>query len=534
MNVLKLAALGAGFALIASQLPAVDVVVGDGTPASCTEAAFDLGLGTLSVGGGNLTFDCGPAPHTIVLTSSKPLLDDTGSNLARVDGGGRITLSGGNATRIFTIPDQANAWIQEITLTNGAAESGGAILVAGQFGNPRTELVLQNVTIRNSVAANWGGGIGAQNADLFIDRCRIVDNRADGASGGGGGGVSFNWGSLTVTGSEIARNQALGGNGGGAEVWNALASFGGSRVEGNVATVPGPNPGRGGGLFILGDEVGNTFVHGSWIVGNEAEEGGGIALFSEADLRLETTTVAANLATESGPGGGLFLSLGTSAYVTAVTFEKNVANYGGGARSDGSIELTNVTFSENDGALAGVGAGLLSSGDAELFGVTFFGNRGRHGGGFADFGTIADGDVVSLRNVLFVGNSASESGASCSLLGDAPAIGHSIWPDTTCGSATTGSNQPNTAVGLAPLAFSCSGQSAEKTPTHAIPPGSSAAVDAGVCDGDVTLVDQRGIDRPQGAACDVGAYERAAASCGALFFDGFESSTPLAWSARFP
>ena len=46
-------------------LSATSAVVGSGTPASCTEAAFDAGISAVNSGGGTLSFDCGPAPHLI-------------------------------------------------------------------------------------------------------------------------------------------------------------------------------------------------------------------------------------------------------------------------------------------------------------------------------------------------------------------------------------------------------------------------------------------------------------------------------------
>src|SRR5262245_43150569 len=62
-------------------------VVGNGTPASCTEAAFDAALTT----GGTITFNCGPAPFAIPITSRKSINADT-----TIDGGGKITLDGLN------------------------------------------------------------------------------------------------------------------------------------------------------------------------------------------------------------------------------------------------------------------------------------------------------------------------------------------------------------------------------------------------------------------------------------------------------
>jgi hypothetical protein len=51
-------------------LYAADSVVGTGTPASCTEAAFDAALSTVQGGSGTITFNCGGAA-TLLFTSGK-------------------------------------------------------------------------------------------------------------------------------------------------------------------------------------------------------------------------------------------------------------------------------------------------------------------------------------------------------------------------------------------------------------------------------------------------------------------------------
>ncbi len=80
-------------------------VVGTGTPESCTEAAFDAAL----VGFGAVTFDCGPAPHTIIVSSPKKnILAD-----ADIDGGGLITLSGGNTRAFYAVDASATLIIDE-------------------------------------------------------------------------------------------------------------------------------------------------------------------------------------------------------------------------------------------------------------------------------------------------------------------------------------------------------------------------------------------------------------------------------------
>jgi hypothetical protein len=69
--------------------------VGDGSPASCTESALDAALESNN---GALRFDCGEEPHTITVTSEKGIT----SSLI-IDGGGLITLGGGETTRILAL-----------------------------------------------------------------------------------------------------------------------------------------------------------------------------------------------------------------------------------------------------------------------------------------------------------------------------------------------------------------------------------------------------------------------------------------------
>ena len=73
-----------------------DHVVGDGTPASCTSAAFVAAVAL----GGIITFDCGPDPVTIALAQTAKIYNDTGPEIV-IDGGGLVTLDGGNQRRIL-------------------------------------------------------------------------------------------------------------------------------------------------------------------------------------------------------------------------------------------------------------------------------------------------------------------------------------------------------------------------------------------------------------------------------------------------
>src|SRR5262249_30649504 len=69
-----------GHATIAAEGQAEDVsspttVVGTGAPASCTGAAFVAAVAN----GGIITFDCGPDPVTIVLTSTAKVFNNKGT-----------------------------------------------------------------------------------------------------------------------------------------------------------------------------------------------------------------------------------------------------------------------------------------------------------------------------------------------------------------------------------------------------------------------------------------------------------------------
>ncbi|HTV23928.1 MAG TPA: hypothetical protein VMG12_34795, partial [Polyangiaceae bacterium] len=84
-----------------------DNVVGNGTPASCTADAFIDAVAE----GGLIRFDCGPDPITITLDRPAKVFNDASDDIV-IDGGGKVTLSGGGKTRILYMNtcDQAQHW----------------------------------------------------------------------------------------------------------------------------------------------------------------------------------------------------------------------------------------------------------------------------------------------------------------------------------------------------------------------------------------------------------------------------------------
>jgi hypothetical protein len=565
-----------------------DVVVGNGTPASCTEAALDAALAQLYPGptfpGGTLTFNCGPNPHTIVLSGQKYL-----DYATIVDGGGLITLSGNGITRIFFIAQEARVEIRNITLTQGAATEGGAIFAQGSWepGYEYTILTLDHVNITESSAIAFGGGIATQRTHLGISNSSIEENST---LEGGGGGISFNTGNLFINNSLILANNAQ-SNGAGMEVWNA-SNFDISHtlIQSNSAASVNPwEPSGGGGIRLLNS---HGIITATEILQNNSEEGRGGGMYSkDSDFTIHQSTIGHNRAIH---GGGLSIDGGTIT-LQGVTLANNSAiNDGGGigAIASNQIYLTNTTLAQNQAQFSGGGV-FMESSNVIFTNVTISGNRaGNRGGGVyhrygasalqnvtivenhaatgggihfeaintptptltitpspsptrtptptqINNGRVTDGQerwaqttptatptststvVVdsqrnarlvaqstpqfTMKNTLLAGNTATNASDQCNVNDLFAAILYSLWSGSSCGNSTANGNQPNTNALVGPLTFSGSGLPSEQTMTHALLDG-SPAIDTGTCAA-APSTDQRGVARPQGADCDIGAYE---------------------------
>ena len=114
-----------------------DRVIGDGTAASCTSAAVVSAV----TAGGVITFNCGPNPVTITLTQTLKVSNSTQKKLV-IDGGGKVTLSGGNANRIL--------YVDTCDPSLGSGSVSGNCLYAPSS----PQVTVQNVTFANGNATN--------------------------------------------------------------------------------------------------------------------------------------------------------------------------------------------------------------------------------------------------------------------------------------------------------------------------------------------------------------------------------------------
>lgn len=106
---------------------ALACVVGTGTNASCTEAALNACLPGGGSFNGTVTFSCGGSA-TITVTATKTISSNTS-----IDGGGLITISGGNSVRVFSVSSGKNFNVQNLSIINGHVTSGAG---AGQQSRP--------------------------------------------------------------------------------------------------------------------------------------------------------------------------------------------------------------------------------------------------------------------------------------------------------------------------------------------------------------------------------------------------------------
>src|SRR5215216_536112 len=232
---------------------------------------------------------------------------------------------------------------------------------------------------------------------------------------------------------------------------------------------------NGGAIF----NDGNLIVTDSIFI-NNASTGNGGAIYSRSVLAITNSTFVNNTAFSGGAvslDGGLFLNPESSRRIVNSTFVSNQADaasgLGGAVYISGSGNtfpnpaenipvLANNTFSEN-GAHSG---GALYSWGSLTITNNIFANSTSGG----DCVTYSLGGTVSGSHNLI------ENGPACSGV-------PFIWGDPM----------------LSPLS-----DNGGPTLTMALLPG-SPAIDGGtaIC----APTDQRGVTRPQGAACEIGAYE---------------------------
>jgi hypothetical protein len=252
-------------------------VIGRGTAASCTSRAVVRAVAR----GGLITFNCGPKPVTITMTTTAKVRNT--SPQVVLNGGGKVTLSGAGKRRILYMNtcDKRQVWttshcqnqatprltIENLTFTRGNASghfigsgSGGAVYAQGG------QLKVVNSRFINNRCYRVGPDLGGaairalmqyRNRPVYVTHSTFTGGVCSNGSALSSIGVSW-----TVLNSLFARNRAIG--------------FGANPQQ------PGtPGGGSGGAIYNDGDNY-SLIIRGTVMRFNHAREGGG-AIFYVCD-----------------------------------------------------------------------------------------------------------------------------------------------------------------------------------------------------------------------------------------------------------
>ncbi|MEZ4861357.1 MAG: choice-of-anchor Q domain-containing protein [Caldilineaceae bacterium] len=346
--------------------------------------------------------------------------------------------------------------------------------------------------------------------------------------------------SLTVSDSILEENEAVAGG--------AIVNL----CDGSVITITNSilrnnHAERGGAIYIPTAEelFSELIIRHSQVLDNRADvQGGGLFLRggdAGSNATISDSTFAGNRVT-NGPGGGITVLTNNEAAVTNLTLTNvaiiaNEASAGGGLQvfSRGSTIVTvgNTTISGNR-ALSETGGGLLIQGVVEfdstnvrLINSTVANNAATTDGG----GIYKQDGLLTLANTLVVSNTANGAGGGDCQLNASPGFpnhivsaGHNLDSDGSCltPEVRQPSDIPNGDANLGPLA-----NNGGSTLTHALLAGSQAidnGDDALCAAAPINGRDQRGVSRPQGAHCDIGAYEAIIATTSVQLFASSRSS----------
>jgi predicted outer membrane repeat protein len=409
-------------------------------------------------------------------------------NDANLHGGGTITLA----------PDCT------YTLSNGAFDNGH-----GPVGLPVIESAV-TIDGNGSVIAREKGAFPAfrlmEVSDspagaLTLDETKLRRGNA-GTSGAAipGGGAIFvtRPGTLTANDSVFTGNKSA--NGGAISSEGATVRVANSTFRNNHGT---EDAGAVGGAFS--NQGGRLIVNTSVLTGNEATDKGGAIHSPSGIVRVTNSTISNNSLLVNGAGGGIFtggvddpaelvIRRSTLSGNRAVGFAGNggaIANY-----DNGTLTVLDSTISGNSAGRSDTeqarGGAIMNFGDATVTTTTIAGNR--------VLGDKAIGGGIVTQSSLSVTASivANNPGRNC--LGQVTDGGFNLEDRMTCGFAD---HNVHAEPLLRPLAnyggFTQTRALRLQSPAvNKVPPRRA------ICEG---TVDQRGVKRPQGPACDIGSFE---------------------------
>ena len=427
---------------------------------------------------GNITLGAALPPITTELT---------------VEGEG-FTISGRYRFRIFVVNGGALT-VNSLTMTKGKADLGGAIAnvnggtltindstitissaeEGGAIYNMRGRVAVTKTTLHSNTAAGSGGAIYIDRGSVIIEDSTVQDNEA---AGGDGGAVYSARGRVHTKSSDFLHNVAY-WSGGAISSKNAGMTISDSRFTDNTSGI------GGGAIYYNGQP--RSLITASTFEANKAGYSGGAILSAwPGNFSIMDSTFRHNSADDNG---GAISSSGSVEIYGSTLIGNSARGQGGAVRGSDDIRIESSTISGNVANREGGGlydAGRTSLRDQEklLLHVTLLNNSATRGGGL-----YTEDRVLRLINTIV----ARSRGGDC--YGALRAIINSVIEDGSCFATLSGD----------PMLGDLIEREDGSPPYYPLIEGSPAidAADSEHCQ-DTDII---GTERPQGAGCDIGAYE---------------------------
>lgn len=371
------------------------MVIGSGTPESCTEASLRAAVAA----GGVITFNCGAASTTIKITQTlvAPSSKDT-----TLDGQDKIVLDGGGTTQIL------RATSSNFRANDHALRVQRLVMASGHDAGTGFKERDGTKDCAWGYKQGGGGAIGVRDMVVQIWGVTFRDNHGPELGPDVAGGAIYAVGSkqLVIANSVFSGNSAANGGAVGAlqtntELYNVL--FENNKATGLLANFAGATGcptfnheeqggagGLGGAFYSDGQDPGDTFC-GVHMKGNTSGDLGG-AVFRSAywglidgspkqELSWDQTTLESN---QSGKGGG-------AGYLNNALLTLKRSHFIGNTSKDdgGALKLTGLTLHADD--------------------VEFTSNKAAtQGGGVAQWDEGPEGPGTAT-NIKFSGNKPNDA-----------------------------------------------------------------------------------------------------------------------------
>jgi hypothetical protein len=410
-----------------------------------------------------------------------------------------ITIDGGGQVQVMVVASGATLNLNDLTIADGLVEGD----------SPK------------------GGGIN-NDGTLTVANSTFSGNLASGSFASGGG--IFNEGTLTIINSIFSGNSAKLSNGGFFTDGGGISSQGRLTVRNSTFSANGALAGGAisGGLTLT--IIKSTFTNNR----GDAVEAGTATTIKKSIFTNNNGGEFNSGAIDNGNGGSLTITDSTFANNTSISIAGAISN------KFGPATITNSTFSgnsneaiENNQAVMNIRSSTFV--DNSDYAIVNFAGLNVTNSTFVGHSRVAILSVkqgttapVTITNNTFAGNGsaiqpdfagqtslkgnilATSSAGNCLDASNITDAGFDISDDASCNFRAIGSHN-NTNPGLDPAGLADNGG---KTKTIAVVAGSPTldAIPVAACTKQTAPMnplqfDQRGLPRPSGPGCDIGAFE---------------------------